>query len=297
MRVRQMSATGDYTFGQSQANFLINSAAAVAQCIQTALGLMQGEWFLDNTKGTPYGAQILGFGTSGLYDQAIQNVILNVPGVTQITDYESSLDGELRSLSVDGIAQTSFGPVPFSAVVGLPVQPPTPLEFTGVACDGQVRFTWAQVPGTTYNLYRGEVTGGIVPLPIAVNLVDGATIVPATDGVEFFYALCAVVGGVISEPTAEVSVIALALGTPIATPTAGAESVALTWTTAAGAVSYAVFVGTAPGEETATPVFTGDGLSTNVTGLTTAQAYYFVVAAINACGQTIKSTEVTATPS
>lgn len=297
MRVRALSPTGDYTFGRSQGNFLANSAAAVGQLIQTALALMQGEWFLDLTKGTPYGTRILGFGTTGLYDVAIQNVILGVPGVSQLSDYASQLDTQTRQLSVQALVQTSFGPVPVSAVVGLPRQPPVPLGFAALACDGEVLLTWEAVPGTTYQLYRGTVAGALGALPVAVGLTDGFATQPAVNGQLYYYSLVAVVAGVISEPTPELSVAAGALGTSVLTPVAGVGSIALTWTAAAGASGYAVLLGTAPDGEGPVPVATTVGLSTTLTGLTAAQTYYLKLVASNPCGQTTTSAEVSATPS
>jgi hypothetical protein len=63
MRYRTLDANGDYTFGQNGANFLVNSPAAVGQAVLTRVKLMQGEWFLDQTAGTPYDTEILGAGT------------------------------------------------------------------------------------------------------------------------------------------------------------------------------------------------------------------------------------------
>ena len=92
MRYRKLDANGDYTFGRSQANFLVNSPEAVAQAIQTRLALWEGEYFLDTSKGTPYWTQILGTGTWALYDQAIKDRILGTTGVLQIASYQSDYD-------------------------------------------------------------------------------------------------------------------------------------------------------------------------------------------------------------
>jgi hypothetical protein len=110
LRYRALSATGDYTFGQGEANFLINSPAAVAQSVLTRLRLWEGEWFLDQTLGTPYTQQILGYNTAGLYDLAIQQQILNTPGVTSITQYSSSVDPETRALTINAAINTQYGP-------------------------------------------------------------------------------------------------------------------------------------------------------------------------------------------
>lgn len=109
MRYRALDANGDYTFGQSAANFLVNNSLLVAQAIRTRLLLMQGEWFLDKTEGTPYSTQILGKGTRSLYDQAIKTRILGTQGVNQIVNYSSNLNN--RVLTVNALVNTIFGPV------------------------------------------------------------------------------------------------------------------------------------------------------------------------------------------
>jgi hypothetical protein len=109
MRYRALSPTGDYTFGQNLQNFLHNTPAAVAQAVKTRLGLTQGEWFLDNTAGTPWNTQILGAGTQNIYDLAIQNEILGTQGVTAILDYASNLNRSTRALTVTATINTQYG--------------------------------------------------------------------------------------------------------------------------------------------------------------------------------------------
>lgn len=109
MRVRAQSPTGDMRFGQSGADFLVNSPAAVAQLVLTWLLLWQGSWFLDTTVGTPYATDVLGYGTKGVYDLAIQNQVLNTQGVTGISAYSSTLDTAARTLTVTMTIETQFG--------------------------------------------------------------------------------------------------------------------------------------------------------------------------------------------
>ena len=107
MRYRKLSDTGDYTFGQGQANFLIDSPDAVAQAIQTRLLLMTGEWFLDTTDGTPYATQILGMNTAATRDLAVKRRVLQTPGVKQITSYSSQVVD--RKFSVSVTVDTIYG--------------------------------------------------------------------------------------------------------------------------------------------------------------------------------------------
>lgn len=108
MRYRALDASGDMTFGQSQANFLVNSPAAVAQAVQTRLGLLTGEWFLDTTEGTPYMTEVVGTGTQQIYDQAIKARILGTQGAASITSYSSSLDPITRKLTVSATVLTIY---------------------------------------------------------------------------------------------------------------------------------------------------------------------------------------------
>jgi len=107
MRYRKLSPTGDYTFGQGSADFLVNSPDAVGQAIITRLKLLQGEWFLDVTEGTPYSTQILGKTTATQRDAAIRARILGTQGVKSIISYASSLVG--RALSVTAMVNTIYG--------------------------------------------------------------------------------------------------------------------------------------------------------------------------------------------
>lgn len=112
MRYRALSVPDrDYTFGQAQANFLVNSPAAVAQSVLTRLLLFTGEWFLNLAEGMPWSISVLGKGTKALYDQAIQQRVLATQNVLSIDAYASSLDDTTRSLSVEMTITTSFGQV------------------------------------------------------------------------------------------------------------------------------------------------------------------------------------------
>jgi hypothetical protein len=124
MRVRAQDASGDYTFGQSEANFLINSSDCVAQLVLTRLKLWEGEWSLDTTEGTPWYQQVLGAGTKPFYDIAIQNRILSTQGVVSINTYSSSVDPTTRQLSIDANISTQFG----SDVVQLTLNIPAALR-------------------------------------------------------------------------------------------------------------------------------------------------------------------------
>lgn len=118
MRVRKLSADGDYSFGQGEANFWINSPYGVAQKVETRLRLWEGEWFLDVTAGTPWLQQVLGYSKSSLRDIAIRTVILTTDGVTALNSYNSVAVPGTRNLIVSGsiVTQYSKTPVNFGPV-------------------------------------------------------------------------------------------------------------------------------------------------------------------------------------
>jgi hypothetical protein len=117
MRYRTLTPEGDYSFGEAGQNFLVDSPAAVAQAIQTRLKLIQGEWFLDQTAGTPYNTQILGAGTEATRDLAVQTVILETQGVTEIVDYASHLDPSTRAFTVAATVNTQYGQTTITQVL------------------------------------------------------------------------------------------------------------------------------------------------------------------------------------
>ena len=110
MRYRKLTSTGDYSFGQGAANFWVNAPETVAQSVQTRLNLWQGEWFLDQTVGTPIAQNILGY--QSMYDMVIKQRVLETNGVVNIESYESEVDPETRELTVSMTILTQYSPIP-----------------------------------------------------------------------------------------------------------------------------------------------------------------------------------------
>jgi hypothetical protein len=109
MRYRKLTADGDYSFGQQQADFYRNVPEAVAQAVLTRLELFTGQWFLDSDEGTPWRTDVLGKYTSDVYDAVIKARILDTQGVTQIDAYTSSRDADSRKLTVTATITTAYG--------------------------------------------------------------------------------------------------------------------------------------------------------------------------------------------
>ena len=109
MRVRQLSPTGDFTFGASQLNFLVNSPATVAQVVQTSLLLWLGEWYLDTSTGCPWIQGVLGKHNQDTADITLQDYILGVQGVTDISDYNSIGEQPQRLYLANCTIDTAYG--------------------------------------------------------------------------------------------------------------------------------------------------------------------------------------------
>ncbi len=125
-KYRALDVDGDYSFGHGSSDFLVDSAAAVAQAVMTRLKLWQGEWFLDLVDGMPWNQRVLGVSRPGPRDAAIRARILETPFVTHILDYTSSVDVASRSFSGSCKIDTAFGPtaisLPFQFVQRLPFE-------------------------------------------------------------------------------------------------------------------------------------------------------------------------------
>lgn len=119
MKYRKLDSNGDYTLG-TPADFHINTPAAVAQAVKTRLALWVGEWFLDVTEGMPWNEQVVGKRLRGKnYDAAIRQRILGTDGVSEISDYSSSIDPDTRALSVSCTITTAYGTTQLSTTVGI----------------------------------------------------------------------------------------------------------------------------------------------------------------------------------
>jgi hypothetical protein len=144
---------------------------------------------------------------------------------------------------------------------------------------------------TSYSIYRGTISDGEAVTP--VGTVSGSTTTftdtGLSNGKTYFYNVAANNSVGVSPDSNEVSVIPAASATVPPAPaglaaTAGNGSVGLTWSASAGATSYSVYRGTAPGAEGSTPVGTTTSTSFTDTGLTNGTAYYYKVTASNSVG-------------
>lgn len=107
MKVRKLTATGDYRLGHGDRDFHVDTAEGVAQNVMTRLALWQGQWFIDTSEGTPWLQRILG--KHNAVDTVIKTRILETPGVISISEYESILNPDTRSMTVTATLETEYG--------------------------------------------------------------------------------------------------------------------------------------------------------------------------------------------
>lgn len=109
MRYRKLDDDGDYSFGQGQNNFHINTPEGVAQAVMTRLKFWVGEWFADTSDGTGWTTDVLGKFTDHLFELMIRQRILSTQGILRVDSFDSQFDGETRKLSIQSTITTIYG--------------------------------------------------------------------------------------------------------------------------------------------------------------------------------------------
>ncbi len=178
--------------------------------------------------------------------------------------------------------------------------PAAPTGLVATAGNAQVSFTWNASTGATgYYIKRTTVSGGPytqIAAPSATSYTDTGL----TNGTAYYYVVSAFNSAGQSPNSSQVSATPAAPLTAPAAPTglqatAGNAQVSLTWAASTGATSYHVKRSTTNGgpyTQVAAPATTSDTDS----GLTNGTAYYYVVSAVNAAGESANSSQVSATP-
>ena len=181
--------------------------------------------------------------------------------------------------------------------------PGAPTGVTAVAGAGQARVSWDNVAGaTSYNLYYSQTPGVTKSTGIEIpNVTSPRVVTPLNNGTTYFFVVTAVNGAGESAESSQVSA-ALAPNPPPPAPTgvtAGASSgqVTINWDNATGATSYNLYYSQTPGvtKDNGTPL-PGVTSPCVVSPLTNGTTYYFVVTAVNANGESVVSSEVSAVP-
>lgn len=117
MRYRKLSNVGDMTFGHQQHDFHRDVPEAVAQAVDTRLRLWLGEWFLDESEGTPYVQAMLGAHVQQSIEPAMRARLLNTQHVTSIDSFEFVRAAEERGITILASLSTEFGSVAITEVL------------------------------------------------------------------------------------------------------------------------------------------------------------------------------------
>ena len=94
MRYRREDTEGDYTFGQGDDTFLIDSPECVAQAVKTRFEYVQS---------------VLGKQRSDVYILAIRERIQDTPGVLSILSFDTNYDGTSRRVTFTSSIDTIYG--------------------------------------------------------------------------------------------------------------------------------------------------------------------------------------------
>lgn len=109
MRYRKLDVDRDMQFGGGASDFWKDQPEAVAQAVETRLGLWLGQWFLDTSAGVPYETEVLGKYTESTRDPTLRDHILSTTGVVAIEKYASQHDRDARAFSVQATISTAYG--------------------------------------------------------------------------------------------------------------------------------------------------------------------------------------------
>jgi len=183
--------------------------------------------------------------------------------------------------------------------------PTVPAAPTGVSATGgtnQATISWPAVTGaTSYNIYWSSTPG--------VTKANGTKVAAATSpytkpalsaGTAYYFIVTA--ANSVGESAASTQVTATTAAPPLAVPaaptgvtaTGSANQVSIAWNAVAGATSYNIFWSTATGVTTAGTKITTTASPYVQSGLAASTTYYYIVTAVNATGQSVASTQVSA---
>jgi fibronectin type 3 domain-containing protein len=227
---------------------------------------------------------------------------------------DSSINaGTIYYYRVSAVSAVGEGPLSNEAINLLTSTPTPPRNLQTVGGQGQITLTWT-VPSSNggssiagYMLYRGTTSGAETFLTTLDTTQLTYRDTSVAGGVTYYYELRAINGngaGLFSNeayamPTSSSISAPGTPGNPLAT--AGASSITIIWsppTTNGGAaiIGYKLYRGTAAGGENSTPIAIIANMTVYIDNSTTpGVTYYYTIKATNAAGDSVASSEVSAT--
>lgn len=107
MIIRNSTASGDFTFGKGNSDYLYNQDG-ILHNVKTRLLSWKGDCFYNPAEGVDYN-NLLDIGTKNLLDSDVKRIILQSEGVIKINNFESTLDTSERAYSGQATITTIFG--------------------------------------------------------------------------------------------------------------------------------------------------------------------------------------------
>ncbi|MGO8671501.1 MAG: fibronectin type III domain-containing protein [Capsulimonadaceae bacterium] len=178
---------------------------------------------------------------------------------------------------------------------------PTGVTATGSTTSPDIPITWNAVSGATiYYVYRGLSSGGENYAPWGTVTAPTTTYTDLeSPGTVYYYKVAAANSVGISAHSSEVSAYSGLVAPTGFTAVAGSnDQVNLSWTAVAGATGYALYRSTFSGGELEQSAYLSGITATSIsdTNVTVGTTYYYVVAAQNALGIGLPSSEQSAVP-
>jgi len=175
--------------------------------------------------------------------------------------------------------------------------PAAPTGLTATPSGTQVTLAWAaSTNATSYNVKRATTAGGPYASVVTGVTTTGYTNTGLANGTTYYYVVSAVNANGEGANSAEASAITAPAAPTGLTATAGNAQVSLAWNASTGATSYNVKRATTSGGAYTTIVTGVTTTSYADTGVTNGTTYYYVVAAVNASGESPNSAQASATP-
>lgn len=224
------------------------------------------------------------------------SVLANLTAGTTYYYIVTAVNSTGESAASVQVAATTLAPVP------TPTAPAAPSDVTAVGGANQATITWPAVPGAaSYNIYWSTTSG--------VNKTSGTKVAGVTSpyvktalsaGTTYYFIVTA--ANSVGESAASAQATATTNPAPPAVPaapagvtaTGGANQVTIAWPVVSGATSYNIYWATASGVTTAGTKITTTTSPYVQTGLAASTTYYYIVTAVNASGQSVASSQVSA---
>ena len=180
--------------------------------------------------------------------------------------------------------------------------PVAPTGVTATAGHGEATIHWDNVAGaTSFNIYYSTTTGvNTVTATRFTNVSNPYIAIGMVNGTTYYFVVTAVNAAGEGPASSEVSATPTPAPPPAAptgvTATADFGEATIGWLPVTGATSYNIYHSTTTGVTKTTGTKVAGVTSPKVvTGLTGGTTYYFIVTAVNADGESLESTQVSAT--